>query len=231
MPFVETVNTSPGRPHPRPSVSRFSGIGKEPTAGPVAVRAPGPRQGGLGSGLVGDFIGSRRHHGGDVQAVYAFPREDLDEWERMLGHALPNGSFGENLTTRDLEVQQAVVGERWLVGSPEDPMESVELQVTVPRIPCATFAAWLDERGWVKRFTTVARSGAYLRVLRPGRIRSGDPVQVLHRPDHGVTVQTVFRAITTERELLPGLLAAREYLEPETLAMAESGTTMVLDDA
>lgn len=81
------------------------------------------------------------------------------------------------------------------------------LQVTSPRIPCGTFATWLGERRWERRFTERAVPGAYLRVSEPGTIRAGDPVTVEHRPDHDVTIGLSFRAITLEPELLPGLLA------------------------
>lgn len=200
-----------GRPHPNPyKETKATGIGKVPADGAVEVRAPGPKHGGLGSGLVGDYIGDVAHHGGDGQAVYAFQREDLDRWAERLGREIPNGFFGENLTTVDLEVNEARIGERWQVG------DEVVLQVVSARIPCSTFRGQVGEKGWLKTFTADARPGAYLSVLTPGSIRSGDPVRVLHRPDHDVTVALMFRAFTTERELLPSLLPAGEDLEEET---------------
>ncbi|MEV4433500.1 MOSC domain-containing protein [Streptomyces sp. NPDC049585] len=184
-----------------------SGIDKRPVDGPVAVTAPGPRGVG-GSGLAGDAIADLRYHGGDHQAVYAFAREDLDGWERELGRPLPAGSFGENLTTRGLDVNGARIGERWRIGT------DLLLEVSAPRIPCRKFADWLNEAGWVRRFTQQAAPGAYLRVLVPGTVRAGDPVTVEHRPDHQVTIAYAFRALTTERALLPGLPAAGEALPP-----------------
>ncbi|SNX63433.1 MOSC domain-containing protein [Streptomyces sp. TLI_55] len=92
-----------------------TGIGKRPVAGPVRVAAPGPKGIG-GSGLAGDDVCKRRHHGGDDQAVYAVAREDLDDWERELGRALANSAFGENLTTLGLDVSGALIGERWRIG-------------------------------------------------------------------------------------------------------------------
>jgi MOSC domain-containing protein YiiM len=59
----------------------------------------------------------------------------------------------------------------------------------------------------VKRFTAVGRPGPYLRVVREGELSAGDTIEVVHRPGHGVTVTTMFRALTTERDLLPELLA------------------------
>jgi MOSC domain-containing protein YiiM len=179
----------------------MTGIEKIPTTEPVLVRAPGPRGGGLGSGLVGDVVCDRRNHGGDNQAVYAYAREDLDHWESVLGRALPAGVFGENLTTIGVDVNGAVIGERWTIGE-------VELQVTFPRTPCGTFRAWIAERGWLRTFTVAALPGTYLSVVSPGQVSAGDPLTVVHRPTHGVTVAQVFRAITREPDLLPSILAA-----------------------
>ncbi|CQR62367.1 Uncharacterized protein yflK [Streptomyces leeuwenhoekii] len=193
----------------------LTGIDKRPADGPVRVAAPGPKGVG-GSGLAGDDVCDTRHHGGDDQAVYAMAREDLDDWERELGRPLPNGSFGENLTTAGLDVSGARIGERWRVG-PE-----VVLEVTCGRIPCRTFQDHLGEKQWVRRFTRKGAPGAYLRVVEPGEIRTGDAVEIVHRPDHEVTVALQFRAVTTERELLPRLLAAGAALHPESLAAARA---------
>lgn len=187
---------------------KVTGIDKRPAAGPVEIREPGPKGVG-GSGLVGDDVCDRRHHGGSDQAVYAYAREDLDEWQALLGRSLGPGVFGENLTTTGLDVTGALLGERWRVG------RTCELEVTSPRIPCRTFAGWLGERGWVARFTAHARPGAYFRVRVPGPVRAGDPVVVLDRPDHDVTIGLTFRALTAEAGLLPTLLAAGPHLPEE----------------
>ncbi|QDL71374.1 MOSC domain-containing protein [Streptomyces malaysiensis subsp. malaysiensis] len=205
---VLTVNRGRAMPSDHTDWPGGTGIDKRPTDSPVRVTAPGPK-GRAGSGLVGDTVCDTRHHGGDDQAVYAYAREDLDVWERELGRELANGAFGENLTTSGIDVNGALIGERWRVGG------ELLLEVTSPRIPCRTFAGWLGERGWVKRFTRAAVPGAYLRVLVPGEIRSGDPVEIVHRPDHEVTVAFLFRAETMERELLPRVLAAGDALHPE----------------
>jgi MOSC domain-containing protein YiiM len=193
-----SVNLAVPRANPAKGVG-LTGIDKRPATGPVEVRAPGPKGTGLGSGLVGDRIFDTAHHGGDDQAVYAYAREDLDAWEAELGRTLPDGVFGENLTTSGLDVTGALIGERWRVG------DQVVLEVAVPRIPCGTFANWMAEQRWVKRFTTRATPGAYLRVVTAGQLRAGDRVVVVSRPDHDVTVGVTFRALTREPELLPRL--------------------------
>lgn len=215
---MKLLSVNLGRPKAVPYTDQHdgvTGIDKQPVEGPVRVAAPGPMGVG-GSGLAGDAVCERRHHGGDDQAVYAMAREDLDEWERTLGRPLTNGMFGENLTTEGIDVSGALIGERWAVG-PE-----VVLEVTSGRVPCRTFQGHLGEKGWVKRFTRRGAPGAYFRVIRPGGIRAGDAVRIVHRPEHEVTVALQFRAVTTERALLPRLLAAGEALHPEALATART---------
>ncbi len=198
-------------PRLTPTKTGTTGIDKRPTTRSVLVRAPGPRADGPGSGLVGDRIFDRRYHGGDDRAVYAFGREQLDWWQGELARELADGSFGENLTTRGLDVDGALLGERWQVGT------DVVLSVTGPRIPCVTFAHWMPERGWLKRFTAHAMPGAYLRVEKPGYIGAGDPITVLDRPQHDVSVEIAFRAMTIHRELLPRLLSIDDqYLTEDT---------------
>ncbi|MEU5371158.1 MOSC domain-containing protein [Streptomyces sp. NPDC005951] len=210
-----TVNIGGLRPNARTDgPNGLSGIDKRPVEGPVEVRDPGPKGVG-GSGLSGDAVSDLRHHGGSDQAVYAFAREDLDDWERELGgRTLANGMFGENFTTLGLDVSGALIGERWRVGA------DLVLEVTSGRIPCRTFAEHVQEKGWVRRFTQRGVTGAYLRVIEPGAVRAGDPVEIVHRPDHEITAALQFRASTTERTLLPSLLAAGEALHPEALRKA-----------
>ncbi|MDG4799134.1 MOSC domain-containing protein [Micromonospora sp. WMMD980] len=197
---VLSVNVGRPRPNPWKGIGA-TGIDKRPVDGPVAVTAPGPK--GAGEvGLAGDRVYDVAHHGGTDQAVYAYAREDLDRWQAELGRSLGNGSFGENLTTAGLDVTGALIGERWRIGA------DVVLEVSCARIPCGTFQGWLGEQGWIKRFTAAAVPGAYLRVVEPGEVRADDPVEVLSRPGHEVSVAFLFRAVTSEPELLPRVLVA-----------------------
>ncbi len=224
MARIDSVNIGSARPNPhkRSRSARTTGIGKQPVVGPIQVRDPGAKTTGLGSGLVGDYIGDGKHHGGHDQAVYAFQREDLDVWQQRLGRELGNGFFGENLTTSGIDVNEARIGERWRIGT-------LELQVTSPRTPCNTFRGWLQETGWVRKFAAEARPGAYLRVIHPGPVQAGDEIEIMDRPDHNVSIALVFRATITDRDLLPQLLAAEEYLDPETLDLVHQRRTLVLD--
>lgn len=196
-----------------------SGIAKTPVDRAVEVRAPGERSTGLGSGLVGDTIGSRRHHGGDDQAVYAYAREDLDHFAALLGQELADGVFGENLTTVGVDASGAVLGERWRVGT--GPL----LAVRGPRIPCRNFRTWIGVRGWLRTFDRAGLPGAYLAVAEPGAIAAGDPVQIVVRPGHGITVHDLYRAMTSEPDRWPEILARVPDLSAEARRMGAAGTT------
>ncbi|MGY1770772.1 MOSC domain-containing protein [Blastococcus sp. SYSU D00813] len=177
-----------------------TGIDKRPVPGRVAVHP---------LGLDGDVQVNRRYHGGEGQAVYAYAQEDADWWAAELDRDLPPGRFGENLRTSGLDLTGAVLGERWRVGT-------ALLQVTDCRIPCANFERFWGVPQLVKRFTRHGAPGAYLRVLETGDVGPGDLVEVLDRPDHGVTVGTAFRACTTEKHRLPELAPAVATLPERT---------------
>jgi len=208
LPRVLTVNV--GHPAPNPWKRLVAtGFDKRPVAGPVTVSTPGPKGNG-DVGLAGDHAYDEAHHGGSDQAVYAYAREDLDGWEPVLGRSLPHGGFGENVTTAGLEVTGALIGERWRIG------RDVVLEVSCPRIPCVTFEGWFGRPGWIKEFLAAAIPGAYLRVITEGEIAAGDTIEVIHRPDHDVTIGLTFRAVTLEPHLLPRLLPA-SALPPDLL--------------
>lgn len=203
---IRSVNVGIPRPREWAEIGRTA-IEKAPVTGPVRVRT---------LGLEGDQVADVKHHGGVDQAVYAFAREDLDAWTEALGEPIRDGQFGENLTTSGYDVNEAEIGERWRVGT-------ALLEVASIRTPCNDFKGWMGESGydntaWVKRFAAEARPGPYLRVVEEGSLCAGDAVEVVHRPGHGVTVSHMFRALLTDRTLLPDLLVVDGLVEEARLA-------------
>jgi MOSC domain-containing protein YiiM len=189
---VISVNTGRGRQAGWTGRVGRTAIDKRSRSGPVTI---GPL------GADGDQQVDKRHHGGPEQAVYAYAREDLDWWAGQLGLELRNGVFGENITSAGLDISGAVIGETWRLGS-------AVVQIASVRVPCGTFAGWMGQRGWVKRFALAGRPGAYLRVLEEGAVAAGDPIEVLSRPPGSVTVAGALRAFYGDAELMRRLLDA-----------------------
>jgi len=186
VPHLLSVNV--GRPKQiavRRGRPLMSAIGKAPVEGRVRVE---------GVNVAGDEQADRRVHGGPDKAVYAYAREDEQWWGEQLDREIPPGMFGENLTTEGLDVTGAVIGERWRIGS-------VVLEVAQPRIPCSKLGMRFGDLTMVKRFGEANRPGAYLRIISEGELGAGDEIEVLSRPDHGITVAFVAAAILLDETL------------------------------
>ncbi|WP_221116474.1 MOSC domain-containing protein [Rhizobium sp. NZLR1b] len=149
-----------GNPERLAGKSYKTGIFKHAVNGAVMIDA---------EGLVGDAICNRKHHGGVDQAVYLEGSVCLDWWARELGHPINLGTFGENLVIEGLDNRQVAVGDRFMTGE-------LVLEVTSCRIPCATFAARMNDPKFVKRYTQAGRPGIYCRVIANGIVEAGLPV-------------------------------------------------------
>jgi MOSC domain-containing protein YiiM len=145
-------------------------------------------------------------------------QEDADWWAAELERDLPPGRFGENLRTRGLDVTNALLGERWRIGT-------TLLEITCPRTPCLSFQGFWGVPRLIKRFLAYGAPGAYLRVLEEGQLRAGDRIEVDFRPDHDVTLGLALRALTVERRLIrrlaPALYALPDRDRPKVARLIE----------
>jgi MOSC domain-containing protein YiiM len=174
-----------------------SAIWKSPVAGRVAVQ---------GVNLVGDDQADRTAHGGPDKAVYAHAVEDARWWEQQIGRPFAFGEFGENLTTDGIEVNDAIIGERWRIGG-------TVLEVSEPRIPCWRLGVRMNDKTFPRQFTKALRPGAYFRLIAAGDIGAGDDIRVMERPAHGLTIRDMFRIYTRDHEEIPRLLLVPQMSE------------------
>jgi MOSC domain-containing protein YiiM len=174
-----------------------SAIWKSPVSGRVAAR---------GVNLDGDQQADREAHGGFDKAVYAYAVEDQRWWEREIGRPLSYGEFGENLNTERVEVNDALVGERWQIGS-------AVFEVSEPRIPCWRFGVRMNDETFPRRFSKAMRPGTYLRIVVEGEVGAGDEIRVVERPDHDLTIRDVFRIYMRDRDEVARLLAIAQLPE------------------
>lgn len=191
MASVLSVNVGTPRDFEYAGRRATSAIWKSPVHGRIAAR---------GVNLDGDAQADRKAHGGRDKAIYAYAREDARWWEQAIGRFLAFGEFGENLTTEGLEVNDALIGERWKIGS-------AVLEVAEPRIPCWRLGVRMNDAKFPRRFTEAMRPGSYLRIIGEGDIGVGDEIRVVEKPDHDVTVRDVFRIYTREHGQAERLLA------------------------
>ena len=168
-----------------------SAIWKAPVAGRVIAR---------GVNLDGDDQADRRAHGGPDKAIYAYALEDARWWEQQIGRPFSHGEFGENLTTEGIDASNALIGERWEIGS-------TLLEVSQPRIPCWRLGARMNDSLFPRRFADAMRPGAYLRIVREGDLGAGDPIRIVEKPDHNFKVVDVFRIYFRDRGQVEKLLA------------------------
>lgn len=180
--------------HGRPA---RSAIWKSPVTGRLAAR---------GVNLAGDDQADREVHGGPDKAIYAYAIEDTRWWESQIGRALTYGEFGENLTTQGIELNQALVGERWQIGT-------VMVEVSEPRVPCWRLAVRMNDPLFPRRFSEALRPGTYLRIVEEGELGAGDEVRLVSKPDHTLTIRDVFRIYVRDRDEAERLLAVPQMSE------------------
>lgn len=151
-----------------------------------------------GVNLEGDEQSDRQGHGGFDKAIYAYSEDDRLWWEHELGRPILRGGFGENLTIEGIDVTNAVVGERWRIGS-------VLVEVSEPRVPCWKLNLVMGEDRFIQRFNAGGRPGTYLRIIEEGLLGAGDEVTVVSRPSHDLTigaVSTIYQQRTGAERLL-----------------------------
>ena len=157
-----------------------TGIFKRPVTGRRRVQ---------GVNVVGDDQADRRVHGGVWKAVYAYASEDYAWWSEELGGEVPPGSFGENLTTKGIDINSARVGDRWSVGS-------VVLEVGEPRMPCFKLGIAMGDPDFPDRFSTAGRPGTYLRILEEGEFGAGDAIEIEEFHGPSISIGEFNRAYT-----------------------------------
>ena len=161
-----------------------TGIFKSPVEGRIKLRR---------LNLDGDAQADLEVHGGKDKAVYCYPAQHYEFWERELpGRDLPFGMFGENFTLDGLLEDSIHLGDRFAVGS-------AEVTVTQPRMPCYKLGLKFQSDDMVKRFLASGRTGFYVAVLQEGEVSAGDEMNLISREESAVPVSEITRLYTTKR--------------------------------
>jgi MOSC domain-containing protein YiiM len=165
----------------------LTGIFKEPVEGRVTVRR---------LNLEGDGQADLTVHGGPEMAVYAYPSESYVFWlEQFPEMMLPWGMFGENLTVEGLREDTVHVGDHFQVGS-------AHLMVTQPRMPCYKLGMKFGRDDMIERFLKSGLTGFYCAVVKEGEVAAGDPITLLQRDKHQVSISTLTRLYKEDKSNL-----------------------------
>jgi MOSC domain-containing protein YiiM len=208
---IEVVAVNVGTPTllaQRADAPVYSAIAKQPVPSGTALW--------LSTGnLAGDAQADLSVHGGPDKAVYAYPTESLASWSAELDETLQPGAFGENLSTRGATEHDVCIGDVWQ-------WNNAVLQVTQPRWPCFKLALYRKRADVQQRMRASGRTGWYLRVLVPGEVVVGGPIEVSARDRAQITVFDAHAAMldrnVTDRRRLEALVQhnalAAEWREP-----------------
>lgn len=128
-------------------------------------------------GLEGDGHEDTKHHGGPERAVCLFSLEVIEAL-RAEGHPIAPGTIGENLTVSGLHWPQVVPGSRLMFEG------GVQLEIASFTTPCSTIRrSFLGaESNRVKQELHPGQSRVYARVLKTGRLRTGERVELVGPP-------------------------------------------------
>ena len=211
---MKLISLNVGRP--RLVVSKgepvSTGIFKEPVSGPVMLRT---------LNLDGDRQADLTVHGGISKAVYAYPLEHYEFWKSELPEMeLPYGMFGENFTTTGLLESSVNVGDRFRVGE-------AELMITEPRLPCYKLGIKFGRTDIIRKFLQSRRTGLYFAVVKEGKVKAGDDIELLSRDANNITIADVTRLYAFEKDDIETLRRAvklealseswREYFQRQLL--------------
>lgn len=178
-----------------------TGIFKEPVTHRVMMRR---------LNLDGDRQSDLSVHGGPEKAVYVYPSEHYEFWQRELPDMdLPWGVFGENFTTTGLLETEVNIGDKFRIGA-------TEVMVTQPRMPCYKLGIRFGRADIIKRFLVSERTGFYLSVLKEGEVGAGDEIELLERNAAAVKVVDVTRLYSSDKDnvdVLRRLIALKELPE------------------
>ncbi|HWL93418.1 MAG TPA: MOSC domain-containing protein [Phycisphaerae bacterium] len=198
---IISLNIGRSQPMKRGDKSMSTSINRRPVAGPVELTP---------QGFVGDSATNKKHHGGPDKAVCCYPHEHYPLWRERLNDLLEIPAFGENLTTEGLLESDVCLGDVFRIGS-------AMVQISQPRQPCGTLAMRNNSSELPKWINEKAFTGFYLRVLEPGEVSVGDAIELLRRPNRGVTIESLLRAML-DKEAPPQRL--RKLIQSPELSQA-----------
>ena len=91
-----------------------------------------------------------------------------------------------------LDEEEIFIGDVFQIGE-------AQIQVTQPRQPCFKLGVRFGTPKMVRQFIDSGFPGVYFRVLKKGKVKSGDEFQLLEtKPEEKISIQKVFKLLYTD---------------------------------
>jgi len=144
-------------------------------------------------GFEGDQVADPGHHGGSDKAVCVYSADHFPFWAKELSRLILPGAFGENLTVQNMKEAEIHIGDVFKIGE-------AEVQCSQPRQPCHKLNKLFQYQKMACQFQTSGYSGFYLRVLKPGWLKSGDPFELLEPDPYQISVDDANRLMHEDKK-------------------------------
>lgn len=142
-----------------------------------------------------DTVVDRIHHGGILQAVYAYGAQYYEGWKALYPHLdWTYGMFGENITITDFNEEEIHVGSIYKLGE-------TLLEVTKPRQPCYKLGIRFNDQKIIKQFWNSTKSGIYFKILERGNVAINDELRLVEAKAKNPTIAEVY----TSKRIQKGL--------------------------
>ena len=136
--------------------------------------------------VVDDAVVDRKYHGGVDKACYLFTADIYPEWQGNFPDAdWSLGMFGENLTVAGLDERCIYIGDHYQIGE-------ALVEVSEPREPCYKLGIRFGTQAVLKPFINQSHCGVYVRVLKQGKVMTGDELRCVKRVQEDFSMARIY---------------------------------------
>lgn len=162
-----------------------TGIYKYPSNTPIVLQK---------EEVKGDTVSNRKVHGGEHKACYLFSKNEYSHWKQLYPKLEWDwGMFGENLTVEGLDESLIRIGDIYKIGT-------ALVQVSQPREPCYKLGIRFGDQSILKQFIDHGKSGAYVRILKEGKVKTGDTMVLVEQSKNSLTIAQFFKLIFSKEK-------------------------------
>lgn len=162
------------------------------------------------SDVVNDNVVDRKYHGGKDKACYIYSADYYSYWKELYPDLEWNyGMFGENITVEGLSEDNIHIGDVFELG------EAI-VQISEPRQPCFKLNLRFNSQKMIKQFIEFEHCGAYLRVLKEGKVKPGDSFVLKEQSSDEISVLEVYQILykrMNDETLVQRILESTEQTE------------------